>query len=242
MPKVDVCLAYSLIETFDLSDKTVVVIDILRATSNINAALHFGAEKVFTVAEIEDFDAFDKSDHLFAAERNGQKLEGFEFGNSPQQWKSGKAKDKNIVLSTTNGTRCVKASLSAPEIIAGAFCNLTALVNHLKSNERDVVLFCAGWKKRSSLEDLYFAGAVVDALEGDFELAYDSAILARETYLQHKNDLIGAIKKSHYYTRISTESLGTDLEYCLRFDTHNFVALFENGGFVKHDPPRNSTT
>jgi len=233
LPQVDVCLAYPLIDTRDLSGKTVVVIDILRATSNINAALHFGAEKVFTVSEISEMDAFDKDEHLFAAERNGQKLEGFTFGNSPQQWKDGAAQGKKIVLSTTNGTRCVTASLSATTIIAGAFCNLAALVKYLVADQKDVILFCAGWKKRSSLEDLYFAGAVVDALDGEFELAYDSAILAKETYLHHKEDLVGAIKKSHYYTRISTESLGTDLEYCLQFDTHNFVALFEEGGFVK---------
>lgn len=233
MPNIDVCLAHSLIDTFDLSDKVVVVIDILRATSNINAALHFGAQKVYTVSEVSEMDAFDKSTHLFAAERNGQKLEGFEFGNSPQQWKDGAAKEKNIVLTTTNGTRCVSASLGAQEILAGAFCNQSALVNYLKAQHNDVVMFCAGWKRRSSLEDLYFAGAIVDALDGDFDLAYDSAILAKETYLKHKFDLEGAIKKSHYYTRISTESLGTDLEYCLRKDTHNFVALYEEGGFVK---------
>ena len=233
MPNVDVCLAYSLIDRFELGDKIVVVIDILRATSNINAALYYGAEKVYTVAEISEMESFDKDTHLFAAERNGQKLEGFEFGNSPQQWKSGVGAGKKIVLSTTNGTRCVSASLAAEKILAGAFCNLSALVNFLKKEQRDVVLFCAGWKKRSSLEDLYFAGAVVEALADTFELAYDSAILARETYQQNKSDLEAAIKKSHYYTRISTESLGTDLAYCLQIDTHNFVAIYEGGGFVK---------
>lgn len=235
MPKVDVCLAYSLIDTFDLRDKVVVVIDILRATSNINAALHYGAQKVHTVSEISEMESFDKTEHLFAAERNGQKLAGFEFGNSPQQWQSGAATDKKIVLSTTNGTRCVTASLGAKEILAGAFCNLSALVNYLNKAGSDVVLFCAGWKKRSSLEDLYFAGAVVEALGDQFELAYDSAILAKETYQKHKSDLEGAIKKSHYYTRISTESLGTDLEYCLCVDTHNFVAVYEDGGFVMQE-------
>jgi len=234
MPSIDVCYALSLIERFDLKEKAVVVIDILRATSNINAALAKGAKKVITVAEVEEFEKYDAATHLFAAERNGEKLEGYKYGNSPQQWDDENALDKNIVLTTTNGTRCVRASQGAAHIIAGAFTNLNAIADHLIELDRDVILFCAGWKGRGSIEDLCFAGALAEELKADFETAYDSVAIAHETYHNRKEDLLQAFKETHYYQRVSKESLGDDLQFCISMDLYDFVATFDGDGFVKN--------
>jgi len=233
MPKLDVCYAVSMVDLHALENKIVVAIDILRATSNINAALAMGAKKVIPIAEVSEFEQYDKNDFLFAAERNGKQLEGFDYGNSPKQWTEENAGGKSIALPPTNGTRCVRASLGAHEIIAGAFTNFTAISDYLIESDRDVILFCAGWKGRGSIEDLCFAGAMADELKGDYDFAYDSVAIAREAYLNRNDDLEQAFKETHYYERVSKASLGNDLAHCVTFDMYDFAASFDGEGFVK---------
>ena len=162
MKNLDVCLTPALISLYNVKDYTVVIIDIFRATSSICYGIENGAEAIIPVSEIEECAAFREKgiDYLLAAERNGEVVAGFDFGNSPFSYTTEKVAGKTVVLTTTNGTHALHLSRSAKQVLIGSFLNITSLCNYLKTRQDNILLVCAGWHNNFNLEDTLFAGAV----------------------------------------------------------------------------------
>src|SRR5690606_23642648 len=135
---------------------------------------------IIPVAKVEECLSYKEHGHLLAAERDGKVVEGFDFGNSPFAYTQEKVQGKTIVLTTTNGTYAIDESKKrAHQVIVGAFINLESICNYLKTQDKDILLLCAGWKNKVNLEDTLFAGAVVSNLGSErFEL--DDAAYAAE--------------------------------------------------------------
>src|SRR4051812_21925708 len=100
----EVVLTPALLPLFEVKDKIVVVIDILRASTSICVAFYTGVQKIVPVSTPEESKMFRDFDFLCAAERNAVKVEGFDLGNSPFEYQNPLLKDRNIALTTTNGT------------------------------------------------------------------------------------------------------------------------------------------
>lgn len=83
MKTIDVCLSPELIHLYDVRDKTVVVVDILRATSCMVTAFAHGVESITPVAEADVCENMKLKGYVISGERNGQKIPGFDKGNSP---------------------------------------------------------------------------------------------------------------------------------------------------------------
>ncbi|WP_339609210.1 2-phosphosulfolactate phosphatase, partial [uncultured Roseivirga sp.] len=149
--KIDVCYTPDLIHQFEVENKTVVVIDILRATSCMVAGLGSGIQSITPVASIEECEALGEQGYIMAGERGGEKVEQFHMGNSPFDYMKPELKGKKVATTTTNGTQAIELSKNAKEVIIGSFLNLNAVVNHLMKCNNDVLLFCAGWKGRYNL-------------------------------------------------------------------------------------------
>jgi 2-phosphosulfolactate phosphatase len=220
MMNIEVVLSPALLHLSDINDKNVVVIDILRATSTICTAIHEGAEAVKAVKDIEQAKSLGAIGYLTAAERNGQKLEGFDMGNSPFECMNGAVLGKKIALTTTNGTKCIEAAANdgAANVLSGSFLNLEASADWLVNDRRDVVLFCAGWKDSFNLEDTLFAGALASNILGKAECVIDcdAALMAVDLYDLAKDDLMGYLKKSSHYKRLSHLHHDEDMVYCLQ--------------------------
>ena len=105
--KVEVCFTPALLPLYDITKSIVVVIDIFRATSSICYGFHNGAEAIIPVATVEECLSYQNQNFLLAAERDGQVVEGFDFGNSPFSYTKEKIEGKTIVLTTTNGTHAI---------------------------------------------------------------------------------------------------------------------------------------
>jgi len=162
---VSVCFSPVLYPEYASKNNVAVVIDVLRATSAICTALHYGAKKIIPVVSVEVAKDYLKTSDIVAAERDGQIVEGFDYGNSPLSYAGDHVKDKTIVLTTSNGTFAISAAAqSADKIIIGSFLNLDSVVRWINSQDQDVVLLCSGWKRKFNLEDSLFAGAVVNGL------------------------------------------------------------------------------
>src|ERR1700743_45816 len=142
---VQVCLCPVLISLFNVEEYIVVIIDIFRATSSICYGIENGAEAIIPVSEVEECEAYRPHGHLLAAERNGEVVTGFDFGNSPFSYTKEKVAGKTIVLTTTNGTQALHLSRSAKKVVIGSFLNLTSLCNWLKQQNDTILLVCAGW-------------------------------------------------------------------------------------------------
>jgi 2-phosphosulfolactate phosphatase len=217
--KIEVVLTPALLPLYEVKGKTVVVIDILRATSSICVAFYTGVRKILPVATPEECMMFKDFDFLCAAERNAIKLDGFDMGNSPFEFQHPYIKDRNIAFTTTNGTKALKQSkdFGAGEIIIGSFLNLDVLVNHLNKQTRDVILLCSGWKDKANLEDTLFAGALVNSLKQEFETDCDSALMANQLYQNMEYDLEEFVRKSSHAKRFKALHISEDdVHFCLQ--------------------------
>lgn len=231
-PFVQVCLSPALVDTYSVKDSVVVVIDILRATTCICAALDSGVEYIVPVQTVEECLSYRSQGYLCAAERDGKMVEGMDMGNSPESYVHPAMRGRRIAFTTTNGTQAIHAALGAKEIVVGSFSNQTVLVEWLRNQQQNVLLLCSGWKNRVNLEDTSFAGAVVDALEPDFSVNDDAAVIARSLFHEVRKSKRSYMLYSAHYERITDLNLQRDVKYSLRQDSHPVLPIYHDGKLV----------
>lgn len=228
MSKIEVCLTPALLDLYPIENSIVVVIDILRATSSITYGIENGAEAIIPVMNVEDCLAYADQGYLLAAERNGEVVAGYDFGNSPFSYTAEKVAGKTIVLTTTNGTKAMHlAQERADQVIVGSFLNLSAVCEYLKKANKDVLLLCAGWKDNFNLEDTLFAGALVEQLQGDFTVGDDSSVAALDMYQLAKGDLRGYLQKSSHNHRLIKLNIEEDVRFCLKIDVCKAIPVLQ---------------
>ena len=168
-PQVFVHLLPALIPAGALAGGVAVVIDVLRATTTMIHALAAGCDAIIPCGEIDEARrlaaSLPKGSALLAGERQGVPIEGFDLGNSPGDCTPEVCSGKTLVMTTTNGTRAILASLEADRVLVAAFVNLRATVEALKVDNRPIHLVCAGTDGQVSLEDSMFAGAVAHEID-----------------------------------------------------------------------------
>lgn len=230
---IEVCLTPALLHLYAIENSIVVVIDILRATSSITYGIDNGAETIIPVSNVEDCLAYADRGFLLAAERNGEVVEGYDFGNSPFSYTKEKVAGKTVVLTTTNGTKAMHmAHERAHQVVIGSFLNITALCDWLKTQDKNVLLLCAGWKDNFNLEDTLFAGAVVNALRNDFKHSDDACVVAEDMYLMAKDDLRTYLHKSSHSHRLAALNIEEDVQFCLKLDVCKAIPVLEGERLV----------
>jgi len=228
--RLEVCLSPAIYDKHADDDNLVVIVDILRATSSICAAIHHGVKAIIPVATVEEARAMKELGYMVASERDGYILDFADFGNSPFNFTPEIVKDKEIVYSTTNGTRCIHMAGHSKAVVIGSFLNISSLANWLIQQNGPVLIFCASWKDKFSLEDTVFAGALAEKLlqSGNFETTCDAVTASLDLWSMAKNDLLGYINKSAQKTRLASKGLDDCIEYCLTADQTKVIPLFQN--------------
>jgi 2-phosphosulfolactate phosphatase len=205
----------------DVQHKTVVVIDILRATSTMTVAMENGARAIYPVRDVETASRAGSS-FVKAGERNSEKVEGFDLGNSPSEFNPDKVRNRDIVMTTTNGTRAIAMSENAQETLIASYRNIDATLKHVKASGQDVVLFCSGWKDVVNVEDTLFAGELAYKLQQlGYEIENDATHVAIAVYLQHENQPKAIIAQASHAQRISRLSSEDDIDICLMRNTYH---------------------
>ena len=236
-PTLHTSLSPALLHLYDASNSVVVIIDVLRATSTIAAAIYNGAKSVIPVDSVSRCMEIGRQiEGITAGERDGKIADGLEYGNSPFEYPREFIEGKTLVLTTTNGTRLLHMALEkgAKEIVTGSFPNLSAVCDHLVSLKQDVILGCAAWKDRINLEDTLFAGAVISKIKTEFNINCDSSNMAEAMYEKGKKDLFGFMKKSNasHYHRLMNFGVEQDIRYCLTPDNANVLPVYVEGKLV----------
>jgi 2-phosphosulfolactate phosphatase len=236
-PKLHTSLSPALMHLYSASNAIVVIIDVLRATSTIATALFNGAKYIIPVDSVAKCIELGKQiDCVTAGERDGKIAEGLKYGNSPFEYSRSFIRGKILVLTTTNGTRLLHMALDkgALHIVTGTFPNLGSVCEYILSQKKDVILSCAGWKDLVNLEDLLFAGAVIDRVKNHFSINCDSSRMAETIFLQARTDLYGFIqeKEASHVRRLSGYGLDRDIRYCLEIDVANVLPLYEDGKLI----------
>lgn len=209
-----------------ISGGVLVVIDAIRASVTIAAALAAGARAVvpaLTVAE-----AWEKSDRLRLAghavvrggERGGTRVPGFELDNSPASYTPERVAGRTVVFTTTNGTAALLHTTAAERVLIGSFANLGAVCRATQTDPRPVHLLCCGTRDDVSLDDVLPAGAMVERLlaAGRSHSGDDSARLAMLAWQGARGDLESAMRSSRGGRNLIAQGLGADVSTCARLD------------------------
>jgi len=236
MPIVKVCFSPLLYPLYASKETITVVVDILRATTAICTAFEHGIARVIPVPDVEDTYFYkDHDDVIVAAERNGEIVDGFKYGNSPFSYMNGEIKDKTLVITTTNGTQAIEAAKDSEVILIGSFVNFDALTEILRGIDRDVMILCAGWKNRFNLEDTLFAGAVTEnLLEAGFSYATDSdaALASLSLFQAAKQDMYGFLANSSHRNRLEKLNLEEDVKYCMSLNKTRSVPFLKDDALI----------
>lgn len=158
----------------EVAGRVVFVIDVLRATTVVCAALHGGARGVIPVASIEEamklMQTLGSDDVLLSGERHGLPIPGFALGNSPLEMTDSAVRGKTLIMTTTNGTAALLAAAAAVEVYLAAAANLSvagARARMLVEQGVPLAVICAGREGRFGLDDAYTAGRLVIEALGD---------------------------------------------------------------------------
>lgn len=229
--RLDVFLTPGELSPADILERSVVVIDILRASTSIVEALSAGAKSIYPVASIEDAlrlaNTFGRDDVLLCGERKCLPIEGFDLGNSPREFTRERVAGKTLVMSTTNGTHLMSMTGGASRVVVGSLLNLRAIVADLVRSEAEPVVICSGREKHFALEDASCAGLLasrlMEARPGEWTLndgALAALALAREFPPGEK--LFASIDAGR---AVEAAGMSEDLAFCARVDTHDIVPV-----------------
>lgn len=229
--KIQVCMTPKLFSLYSDKKSIVVVIDVLRATSSMCIAFEKGLDKLIPVSTVEEALDYrnDDRNYILAAERNGKPVKSFDFGNSPQVYLDMDVKGRTVVMTTTNGTKCINIAKKDHDVVIGSFLNLDAIAKWLIKQNRDVILFCAGWKGKFNLEDTLFAGALVDLLvtSNSYDNSCDAAHASLVLWNYAKQDLYGFLDQSSHRKRLTKLNIDSDVNFCLQLNLTNKIPILK---------------
>jgi 2-phosphosulfolactate phosphatase len=233
-PTLHTSMSPVLLHLYNASQATVVIIDVLRATSTIATALFNGARYIVPVDSVAKCIELGRQINcITAGERDGRIAEGLSYGNSPFEYTREFINGKILVLTTTNGTRLLHMALDkgAREIVTGSFANLDAVTQYLTEQKNHVILACAAWKDRINIEDTLFAGAVIEKVRDHFNITCDASHIAATLYQRAKGNLFGFLQENNasHYSRLMAYGLEKDIRYCLEPNQANVLPIYEDG-------------
>lgn len=230
MNTVEVCFSTEMFKAYDPKGKIVVVVDVLRATSVICTMMHNGVREIIPVKSVEEAKAYKDKGYMVVAERNGEKLDFADFGNSPFLFTKEVVDGKTIVYSTTNGTNAITLGKDADEVIVGAFLNLTALTQYLKKQSKDILILCSGWKGKFCIEDALLAGALSGNLinTGAFYTKCDSVNASMDMWAMAKNTMDTYVEKIAQKHRLKKLGLDDVIDYCFTSDVTSIVPVLKD--------------
>jgi len=231
----------------DLAGRTVVVVDILRATTTIAVALANGAKAVLPAGTTEEAmriaQNLERDAVILAGERKSERIQGFALGNSPAEFSPDAVGGKTIVMSTTNGTAAFATTQGAREVIACAAVNFSAVVERCRAalaEHGDLVILCAGSERRFALEDAFAAGRLIKVLlpEGGAKgVTINDAAVASLELARHFGERWGRALKASVHGRELVElGFRADLDACAAQDTHPVLPLYADRRITAYRP------
>jgi len=231
--KIDVAFSPRELADRELKGRRCVVLDIFRATTSMITAFQHGCRRIIPVTTVEEartLAAGPPKACLLAGERKGVRIEGFALGNSPRDFMREFEPAQTIVMTTTNGTKAIKAAAGADAVLIGAFLNAEAVCGQLAGGPGDILIVCAGTNGKISLEDALCAGLFADILgKNERNELTDAARAALLMYGAVAGRLAEAAANSSHGRYLSTIGFAEDLETCLRVSTVAVVPAYHNG-------------
>jgi 2-phosphosulfolactate phosphatase len=235
--RVDVIFGGATIAPSDVAGRVVAVIDVLRASTSITAAVMNGARAVVPFESSEEAvtrsKAFEKSDFLLAGERRMKPIPGFDLGNSPLEFTRDVVEGKTVLMTTTNGTPAITNSAGAKDVIVASYVNFTAVLTMLRTALRsgiDIALVCAGRDRQFGLEDAGCAGRFVYNVSKRLtNVALNDAAQACVLIDRKYGDNIAKLfDASEHGQALRAAGYSADLSACASIDSSPVVPLYQD--------------
>jgi len=206
---------------------TVVVLDVLRATTTMVAALESGADRIIPVADLDAARSLRDSipRALLIGERQGVPPAGFDAGNSPGAMTPEFVAGRTLVISTTNGTRAIAAAQACRRVIIGALVNAAAVAAQLLDDPGPIVFLCAGADGEPGLEDELAAGAIIDGVAASRPTSCDRVAerMRMSWNAIDADDRTTTLRMSRAGAALIDLGLGADVDFAARLDTSTVV-------------------
>jgi len=222
-----------------IGDKSVVVIDVLRCTTSVCAALQAGAKGVIPVAgpgEAGDMWTKIGADlAILAGERKGVKIENFNLGNSPFEFTEETVGDKLVIMTTTNGTQAFMEAQMSPHVASCSLPNISAVAEWVATEERDLVILCAGREGHFSIEDTICGGMLVHLLSTEHKVSVeinDAASLALLLYRTNARSIGKTIAQGEHGRFLQEIGFARDVEAAAAVDSIPVLPLLRDGQLV----------
>ncbi len=217
-------------------NRSVVVIDVLRASSVMVTAFNNGARAFIPVETVEKAKelaaGLDKADILLAGERDTRKIEGFHLGNSPFEYTAEKVSGKKIILTTSNGTKALHKIKDAREVLIGSFLNAGAVARALHG-KKNIALVCSGTNNTFSMDDGMCAAMITDLLtKNSNAVLSDFTLTLLKAYRTGKENLRTLLNGCYHLNLLIKNGFEKDVNYCLQTGKYSIVPRFEAGAVV----------
>lgn len=245
--RLDVVFGVTALTPAELNGRVVAVIDVLRASSSIAAALSNGARAVVPLESPDEAvtraKAFERSDVRLAGERRMLPIPGFDLGNSPREFTREAVNGKTVLMTTTNGTAAITTLAGARDVVIASYVNYTAVHTMLRAALRggaDVTLVCAGRERQFALEDAGCAGRYVRTTArqlSEIELN-DAAQACALIDGRYQDELLTLFEASEHGRALQQAGFGEDLKACAAIDSFPVIPLYQDRQITKLGPDR----
>lgn len=238
---VSVSILPQLVAPASLRHHTAIIIDQLRASTTICAALQNGAVAVHPFLEPDDAQAFKhrqpRGTCLTGGERHGQLIPGFDLDNSPAAYTTDRVADRHIAFTTTNGTKAALLAQEADSVLVACLGNRLAIIEHLAESSDPIHIICAGTRERVTLEDILAAGAIADGLlarghplhapdaRADDDTAHLGHVLWQSASAK-PDGILHALLRSRGGRNLARIGLDADIAHCAQLDIYSVVPTF----------------
>ena len=236
--KLDVAFSPRELTASEVADRTVFVIDVLRATTTICAALHNGARAVVPAVDIEDATRLEAvlgaADVVLAGERNSVRIPGFQLGNSPYEMTAEVVQGKTLVMSPTNGTEALLATAGARGVIVAAAVNLTVAGQHaaaVLAEHGDLLILCAGRDRGFGLDDAFVAGCLAEIALGGRRRRKglnDAALVSMDLVIRYRDRFERALAMSRAGRELAARGFRADITAAAAIDSHPVLPIFQD--------------
>ncbi len=232
--RLDVCFTPAELQArTSLTDQTVVVIDVLRATSTMVEALGNGAKNIFAVPTTDEAvriaQNIGRDQTLLTGERNCVRIDGFDLGNSPLEFTRERVAGRQLIMTTTNGTAALAAVASAKRVLVASLLNVDAVARALAESDESITIVCAGRERRFALEDAVCAGALALQLyrrQGRRQNWSDAALAAAQLARRYLHAIERTLRRAAAGRALIELGFAQDVEYCAQLDLYDVVPTF----------------
>ena len=236
--KLDVVFTPAGLTSQEVQGRTVFVVDILRATTTMCAALHHGARALIPAAATEEAlrlaQSIGGADVLLAGERQAARIPGFDLGNSPLEMTAAAVRGKTLIVTTSNGTWALLACQGAAAVYPACAGNLTLAAEKVRETldgRRRALIVCAGREGAFSLDDAYAAGRLVAAALGDRRPRRglsDSAVAALDLVRRYGEDWERPLRRSRAGRELVRLGFEDDIAAASRMDAYPVLPQFHD--------------